>query len=218
VTALLACGLAAGPLFVATFLVEGATRPDYHPLRNSVSSFALGELGWVQSLDFVVAGLLTTAFAAGVRRALPPGRGSTRGPALIGLWALGLVVAGVFATDPASGYPPGTPLRPGHPSPHGVLHDLSVGFGFPALLAACLVFARQFAAGGERGWALFSVVCGLAFICSAFLAFRGFGHPDGLGPVGGLMERAAAVAAFTWLTALAAHLLAGPASSPDGGR
>jgi hypothetical protein len=43
---LLACGVIAGPLFVLVFVVEGATRADYDPLRHPVSSLALGYWGW----------------------------------------------------------------------------------------------------------------------------------------------------------------------------
>ena len=40
---LLVCGVIAGPLFVVAFLVEGATRAHYDPLRHPVSSLALGD-------------------------------------------------------------------------------------------------------------------------------------------------------------------------------
>jgi hypothetical protein len=60
--ALLSCGVIAGPLFVAAFLVEGAARVGYDPLRHPVSSLALGDHGWKQTANFVVAGLLTLAF------------------------------------------------------------------------------------------------------------------------------------------------------------
>jgi hypothetical protein len=63
--ALLSCGAIAGPLFIAAFLVEGATRAGYDPLRHPVSSLVLGDHGWTQTANFVVAGLLTLAFAAG---------------------------------------------------------------------------------------------------------------------------------------------------------
>src|SRR5262249_41668825 len=106
---LLACGAIAGPLFVIAFLVQGATRPDYNPLRHSISTLALGsEFGWIQILNFVIAGLLTMAFAVGLRRVLPSRNGSIWGPLLIGLYAGGLLGAGVFVTDPDAGYPPGT--------------------------------------------------------------------------------------------------------------
>ena len=45
---LLSCGAIAGPLFVLVFLVEGATRAGYDPLRHPVSSLALGDHGWTQ--------------------------------------------------------------------------------------------------------------------------------------------------------------------------
>src|SRR5215510_8056023 len=140
---LLACGAIAGPLFVTAFLVQGATRPDYNPIRHSISTLALGSaFGWIQILNFVVAGLLTLAFAVGVRRVLRPQNGSTWGPLLVGLYAVGLLGAGVFVTDPDAGYPPGTLAKIQDPSVHGILHYLSAGLGFPALLAACFVFAR----------------------------------------------------------------------------
>ena len=87
---LLACGAIAGPLFVLVFLVEGASRASYDPLRHPVSSLALGPSGWTQSLNFVVAGLLTLAFAFGLKRVLRPGKGSVWGPLLVGIWAVGL--------------------------------------------------------------------------------------------------------------------------------
>ena len=74
---LLACGVIAGPLFVGAFLLEGATRADYDPLRHPLSSLALGDFGWTQIANFIVAGLLTLAFSIGLQRALRPGKGST---------------------------------------------------------------------------------------------------------------------------------------------
>src|SRR4051794_6741199 len=109
---LLTCGAIAGPLFTIGYLVEGATRPNYNPLRYPVSSLALGDSGWTQSTSFIVTGLLTLAFAIGVRRALQPRGGSRWGPLLIGVYAIGLLGAGLFLTDPLSGYPPGTPAQP----------------------------------------------------------------------------------------------------------
>src|SRR5262249_28980324 len=115
--ALLTSAAAVGPVFIIAFVVQGALRPDYHPLRHSVSSLAVGSrYGWIQTANFIVAGLLALAFAAGVRRALSPGPGSRWGAILIALWAMGLVGAGVFTTGPEAGYPPGTPVRVTDPS------------------------------------------------------------------------------------------------------
>ena len=62
--AALRCGR--GPVFAAVFLVEGALRDGYQPLRHPVSSLALGPRGWIQTANFAVAG---TLFLAGAARA-----------------------------------------------------------------------------------------------------------------------------------------------------
>jgi Protein of unknown function (DUF998) len=72
----LAAGAVAALLFITVYLLEEATRPDYDPLRHSVSSLELGDLGWVQRATFMVTGLLTLAFVSGLRDALRPLGGS----------------------------------------------------------------------------------------------------------------------------------------------
>lgn len=200
---LLACGAIAGPLFVATFVVEGATRADYDPLRHPVSSLALGEGGWTQIANFIVAGLLTLAFSAGLRRAFSPPEGSTWGPLLVGVWAVGLLGAGLFVTDPVSGYPPGEPDRLYGYSWHGALHDLFSLPAFVGLAAACFVFGRRFAARGERGWAIYSAATGVVFVGGFVLSSAGFGQAEGLVALAGLFQRVAVIAGFGWLTLLA---------------
>jgi Protein of unknown function (DUF998) len=71
-TVLLACGVIAGPLFTLAWAVEGATRAHYNPLRHPVSSLELGEFGWTQRVNFIVAGLLALR--------LPSGCGGPCGP------------------------------------------------------------------------------------------------------------------------------------------
>src|SRR5690349_3818837 len=101
---LLLCGVIGPVIFVVSFLVQGALRPGYDPLRHPVSSLSFGPTGWVQMATFWLTGLLVLAYAVGLRRA---GCGWWT-PALIGLVGLGLMGAGFFAADPFSGYPPGS--------------------------------------------------------------------------------------------------------------
>ena len=205
--ALLAGGVLAGPLFTLGWAVEGATRPGYDPLRHPVSSLELGDFGWTQRANFLVAGGLTLASAVGLRRALPPPGGSTWGPLLVGAHAIGLLGAGIFVTDPVSGYPPGTPGRlQGYGSVHAALHDLfSVGT-FVGLPAACLVFARHFAGRGQRGWAVYSAATGLVFLAGFVLASMAFGQVEPLVAFGGLFQRATVTLGLAWLTLLTVHL------------
>ena len=206
---LMVCWAIAGPLFIVAFLLEGATRANYDPLRHPVSSLELGPYGWMQSAIFVVAGILTLAFAAGLRRALGSGPGSNWGPLLVGAWAVNLLGAGIFVTDPVSGYPPGTPEAVQY-SWHGALHDLFSLPGFVGLAAACFVFCRRFASRGERGWAVYSVLTGLTFTVAFVLASAGFGQAEGLVDVAGLFQRVAVTVGFGWLTLLAVHFLRYP--------
>jgi Protein of unknown function (DUF998) len=205
-TALLACGAVAGPLFTLAWLVEGATRADYDPLRHPVSSLAIGELGWIQRTTFVVTGLLMLAFTVGLRGALQPRGGSRWGRLLVGAFAIGLIGAGLFVTGPLSGYPTGTPGRPLERSAAGILHDL---FGVPVFLglpAACFVFARRFAQWGERGWAVYSAATGIVFAAGFVLTSAAFGQAERLVAFGGLLQRTTLSVGWTWLTLLALHL------------
>jgi hypothetical membrane protein len=205
---LLACGAIAGPLFTLAWAVEGATRAHYNPLRHPISSLELGDSGWMQVATFIVAGLLTLAFAIGLRRALRPPRRSTWGPLLIGAFAIGLLGAGIFVTDPVSGYPPGTPDHlQTYGGVHAALHDLFSVPIFVGLPIACLLFARRFAGWGQRGWAIYSAVTGVVFAAGFVLTNLAFNQAEGLVEFGGLFQRITLIVGWGWLTLLAVHLL-----------
>jgi Protein of unknown function (DUF998) len=156
--ALLACGVVAGPLFLAVALLQALTRDGFDLGRHPLSLLSLGELGWIQIANFVVAGLLSVAFAVGLRRVLHPGRGGTWGPLLVGAYGVGLIGGGVFIADLGAGFPPGAPAgAPEQLSWHGILHDVAHVLAFLALMAACFVLAHRFAAFGQRGWATYCV-------------------------------------------------------------
>lgn len=168
--ALLSCGMAAGPVYVLVGLAQVLTRPGFDVRRHALSLLSNGDWGWVQIANFIVCGALVIAGAAGVRRAIHPGRAGTWGPILLTVYGLGLVGAGVFRADPGQGFPPGTPLTTAMTT-SGLLHFVCGGIGFYALIAACVVFARRFAALGQRAWAIYSAVSGVGFFVSfAFIA------------------------------------------------
>jgi hypothetical membrane protein len=92
---LLSCGAIAGPFFIAVFLIEGALRSKYDPLRQAVSALAIGPRGWVQQTNFIVTGALMFAYAFGLSSALRAYGGSFWAPVLVGIYALGLIGAGI---------------------------------------------------------------------------------------------------------------------------
>ena len=204
---LLAGGVVGSLLFVAVLLIEGATRPGYDGWVQAGSALSLSGWGWMQIVSFVVCGVLFFGFAIGLRRMLAPGgRGSTWGPRLIAAFGLALVVAGVFVTDPAQGYPPGTPSGPAvTTSWHGAIHAFAGVMIFVVLLPiGCYVMASYFAkAVNIRGWALYSIATGLV-IWASFTAFIVAGLHNG---PAGFYERIAIIAGWGWIALLALRYL-----------
>jgi hypothetical protein len=211
---LLSCGLTAGPVFITTFLVEGATRDRYRPLRHPVSSLALGPRGRIQTANFAVAGTLVLAGAAGLARVGAPAVSTRAARVLIGAAGAGLIGAAVFATDPVSGYPPGTPDALTQPSRAGTMHNLAAIPVFLGLSAAALTCSRQSIRAGHRGFGLYCAATATTMLATTALASAGFGQSPRLVNLAGLFQRASIMTGFGWLTALSAQALTASGREP----
>ena len=203
---LLRCGVAAGPVFVAVFLVEGAVQDGYRPLRHPVSSLALGPRGWIQAGNFAVAGTLFLAGAAGLARAGDRAAGRAA-PALIAAAGAGLIGAAVFPTNPVSGYPSGTPDALTRPTRTGMAHNLAAIPVFVGLPAAALAAGWRSWRVGRHRFGLYSAGTAVTMLTTAALAGAGFGQSPGLINLAGLFQRASIITGFAWLTALSAQAL-----------
>jgi hypothetical protein len=204
---LLCCGATAGPLFVTVFVVEGARRPDYNPLRHPVSSLALGSRGWVQVANFAVAGTLYLAGAAGLSRAPDPLLGTRPGPTLFGGVGLGLLGSAAFCADAVSGYPPGTPNTPPEQTTNMTAHGIAALPIFLGIPAAAFVYARRFHRSGTPTWAVCSALTGVTMLAAMVFAGAGFNQAPTLVNSAGLLQRAAIVTGLGWLTALSGRAL-----------
>ncbi|WP_433264833.1 DUF998 domain-containing protein [Micromonospora vinacea] len=158
---LLLGGVLAGPIFVASAIVQAATRDGFDFRRHPVSVLSAGELGWIQIVTFLVTGVLCTLAAETLRRRTGPG--SVWLPRLLALYGLGLVGAAIFSADPADGFPAGTPRGAGEISWHGGLHFLVAAVAFVSLIVATVVAARRASRQGARGRAAYSLVIGVFF-------------------------------------------------------
>jgi Protein of unknown function (DUF998) len=215
---LLRCGQAAGPVFVTAFLLEGARRDDYRPLRHPVSSLALGPRGWIQTANFAVTGTLFLAGAAGLSRAGDPAVSGRAARALIAAAGAGLLGAAAFPTDPVSGYPPGSPDAPPSPSPTGIAHNLAAVPVFLGLPAAALDCGWRSWRAGQRTFALYSAGTAVTMTVTTALASAGFSQAPRFARLGGLFQRASIVTGFAWLAALSARALQNaPGRNPGSG-
>jgi hypothetical protein len=206
ISRLLITGGAIGPiLFMVVMLIEGATRPGYDAWRMAGSALSLSDQGWTQITNFLVSGLLIFGFGLGLRLWLRGGRGGIWSPILIAAVGVGLVLAGIFVTDPAMGYPPGTPLGPTvHTTLHGALHWYLGGLVvFSALAASCFVLARRFAEAHWKGWMFYSVISGVLML----VFFVAFAIASVHGGLAGLWERISLGFGMVWMALVALRIL-----------
>lgn len=189
---LLSAGGVAGILFCGVATYGILTRPGFDLQRHAVSNLSLGEGGWTMVAAFIGSGLLTLLCAFGMSRVLAEGRGRRALPILIGLYGLGLVLAGIFPPPACCGFPAGTPddqlpvMTPG-----AIVHSIAFMIAFSSLIIACFVAARRL----SGRWSTLSVAAGIAMPLLV-----GLGMANVIAP--GIAFFAAAIIGWAWLAAL----------------
>src|SRR5690606_27214397 len=96
---LLTFGVAAGPVGALLVLAQVMTVEGFDPQRHTISYLALGPSGWVQTLMFLLTGVLYVLSAVGLRRTLT-GRGRRWAPIFVAGLGFALIWAGAFPMDP----------------------------------------------------------------------------------------------------------------------
>jgi len=175
---LLWCGIAGAVSFVAVFLINDAVRPNYEPVRDFVSEAAIGQGGWVQIANFLVAGSLIAASSIALSRRVGGGVGR-----LVGIFGVGLAAAGVFVSDPAPH---------DHATWHGIVHIVVTILVFASLSLACFAAARWLP---TAGWRWYCLVTGAAVPILFVTA-------GAVSSTTGLWQRLTIVVGWSWLAVL----------------
>lgn len=137
---LLLAGAFAGPLFYASALVQMLTRPGFDIRIHPLSQLSTGDLGWIQILTFVLAGLGLICLSVGHRRVVTRGIGRAAIPILVAISGAGFIAAGLFPQDPANGFPLGVADGPAaDPTWHALLHMVAAIVAFTALAVAAII-------------------------------------------------------------------------------
>ncbi|WP_328523070.1 DUF998 domain-containing protein [Kribbella sp. NBC_00359] len=189
-------------LFVVVVAVEDAVRTDFSPLDHWVSHLSIGPWGWIQILNFLVAGSALVAFGLFLhRRVADVGAWPGRMVTAVGI-AFG--AAGLFVSDP----PPDSQYDAAV-SWHGQVHDIAGGLFFVCLTAACVVTRAM--VSRVWGWIAAAGVLGFWIVASVLAAVN---FADG-GPSlpSGLAERLSVLIGFAWLFAVATQFKSQPAVS-----
>ncbi|MGX2993357.1 DUF998 domain-containing protein [Streptomyces sp. JNUCC 64] len=198
VRALLGPGVLAAPLWATVSLGQAVTRDGFDITRHPLSALGNGDLGWLQIVNFVVAGTLLALGAVGLRGALRGTPGGVWAPRLVLAAGVGMVAAGVFVMDPLDGFPHGTPEgAPTEMSWQNYAHMAAGSLTFTSLIAACYVLGRHFSRGGWRWRAMASRCAGTALLL-------GNGWAMGQGAWGTLTLAVGAVTALLWVSTVCA--------------
>ncbi len=196
--ALLACGVVAGPLYVAATMAEALTRDGFDLRQHRFSWLTTGDLGWIHQSNMLLVGVLTVLLAVGMRQMMRTGRGAVWGPRLLGLFGLAYFIGGMLRADPVVGFPPGTTPEMVHITWQGAVQNASRGASSLLLIATSLVIAGRFAAEGRAGWAWFyGTAIPMVFAALTVVGLAIGGNPAAL---------AFLATPWMWVTALAVHL------------
>jgi len=195
--ALLGCGVWAGPFYLAVGLAQAFLRDGFVFSKHPLSVLANGPGGWVQTVNFVLTGLMVLAAAVGFGRALAPQ--SRAMPWFLGGYGASILAASMFKADPVDGFPPGTPLGPPTTiSATGLIHFGLGALGFTFLAISCFLGARAMRRRNAPLLARLSLLSGLAVVLGFF---GGIFLPYG---VVGIWF--AVVAGWAWLTVMSLRL------------
>jgi hypothetical protein len=191
-------GVVAGPFYLIVGVGQGLLREGFSFARHPLSVLANGSLGWIQTANFVLSGLMVLAAAVACRRVLGPKSGGLTW--CIGGYGVGMLVAAAFPADPVDGFPPGTPLGfPTSISTTGLVHFIAGALTFTFLALGGFFGAWTMWRLNLASLAWLSLFSGLSVM---FGFFGGF-----MLPVGTLGIWFAVVVGWAWLSVMSLRLM-----------
>jgi hypothetical protein len=181
---------------IGYFLVAVVTlhflRPDYNPISRAVSQYAVGPYGFLMTSAFFSLSLGSLALVIGLFHGVSETGRSWIGLVLLGIWGVGIFIAGIFSTD----------LNGAPQTNSGQIHVMASVFSFFSLILAALLLSWRFK--NDEKWSSFHRPA-LMFALLMLLAFVGLFVYINTG-FGGLSQRIFIVAFLLWLLPTAARL------------
>ena len=185
-------GIAGTAFFILAVTALHFLRPDYNPVTRFISEFAVGRYGYVMTIAFFALGLGSLALALGIRGGVAPSRAKSAGSLLLGMWGIGVFLAGIFPTD----------LQGSPATTAGTIHNTASLISFVVLIAAIFLSSRGFKR--DLAWTSYhapSLVMGFAALVTFVLFFISF--TSGWLGIG---QRAFAAVILLWLLSTGVRL------------
>jgi len=190
-------------LYIVLDAVAQLLPPHYSPISQAESDLAVGQFGYIMTVNFLNRGILSLEFLFAVIGTIRVNGGRPRnyrgGLFLIGMWSIGALLLAAFPTDV-----PSTPV-----SWHGAIHLIVAVIAFLAgafgALFISLRMSSDISLRRVRGVALpISVV---AVILCILELFGGFFAPHLSADYGGLVERLFLGSVLLWMATVSSFML-----------
>jgi len=190
--ALLCSGVVGAVLFTTVYFCFSVISPNYFMIHESISRLQLQPHGWIQSLNYVVSGVLICTFAVALRKELVSGFGSRLIPFFHLITGLGSITMGLCLDPDVQAY--------------------TGGIVFLSLIGGLLAFARRFSASPQwHGWAGYTSSTVIIMFILCILFNYSLNHQ---GRLTGVFERLIVIARLVWLFFFTARLLGGRSIAP----
>jgi Protein of unknown function (DUF998) len=195
----------AAALFLVLLAVLHILKPEYDPSWRMISEYEIGRFGWVMQLAFFSLAIANVSAIAAVWSQAKSIIGHI-GLGLLLVAATGLIISGIFPTDPITTDPEAL-------SASGKMHGLGGMLGIPVMpvavaLVSWALFRRNRASASMRAWLWMTVgLVWLSFVALVLLAFvvtKGTLGPDVLI---GWPNRLFIVGCSLWLMVVAWHAI-----------
>lgn len=188
----------AGTLFILLLGSLHILEPEYDPTWRFISEYALGSFGWMMHLSF---GMLAVAQISVAVTTFPQIRSITGyiGLVILGISAIGVIIAGIFVTDPIS-------IGPDDATFSGRMHSIGAMLDYTPLatLLISLSLTRVDAWRPIRGLLILSSVTSIVAMLLFLLQIPQDGQfePD---VRAGLFGRILIAAEIAWLLTIGVH-------------
>ncbi len=196
------CGVISPILLFILGGLAAQLRPGYNSVTQFGSELGVGSdaAATVAHTGFVVGGLLTVLFALGLWLGL--GQGSRIGPALVGLFGLGLALSAVFPCDP------GCPL-PGQgvsiaQSIHWTLFTVGA---FSLILGPLFIRKRLENDNRWKNYREYTLATSMVLLVLFVVFFSGVIFSSFLAPWRGTVEAVSFIPFYIWTVVIALRLL-----------
>jgi hypothetical protein len=169
-------------------------RPDLNPLSQPTSEYAVGPYGLLMTSTFFSMSLASFALVIGLYQGVSQRARSRIGLALLGIWAVGVLIAMTFPIDPE-----GAPQ-----TISDTIHGINGPLAFLSLTAGTILVSRRFKQ--DEKWRPFhrsALILSLVMLAAFIATFVNIATGSGFA---GLCQRIFLVAFVTWFFLTATRL------------